>query len=89
MVGSRMVKLIGNTYPVRDRIRALGGRWNARDNCWMVPSVSYAEAARLLPPAEAPHTANGSTSGRRAPRTCKDCGCRINYGVYCGKCEYH
>ncbi len=26
--------------------------------------------------------------GRSGPRTCKGCGCRINYGVYCGKCEY-
>ena len=25
---------------------------------------------------------------RRGPRTCATCGCRINYGVYCGKCEY-
>ena len=28
----------------------------------------------------------GRASG--APRTCATCGCRINYGVYCGKCEY-
>ena len=25
---------------------------------------------------------------QRGPRTCKTCGCRINYGVYCGKCEF-
>jgi hypothetical protein len=24
----------------------------------------------------------------RAPRRCKSCGGKINYGVYCGKCEY-
>ena len=24
----------------------------------------------------------------KAPRTCQRCGCRINYGVFCGKCEY-
>lgn len=24
----------------------------------------------------------------RAPRTCAGCGCRINYGLYCGKCEF-
>lgn len=26
--------------------------------------------------------------GNRGPRTCATCGARINYGVYCGKCEY-
>lgn len=26
--------------------------------------------------------------GRRGPRTCGRCGCRINYGVCCGKCEF-
>ena len=26
--------------------------------------------------------------GSGGPRACKTCGCRINYGVYCGKCEY-
>lgn len=26
--------------------------------------------------------------GRGGPRTCARCGCGINYGVYCGKCEF-
>lgn len=26
--------------------------------------------------------------GGRRPKTCARCGCRINYGVYCGKCEF-
>lgn len=30
----------------------------------------------------------GVGGGRFGPKTCKTCGCRINYGVYCGKCEY-
>jgi hypothetical protein len=25
---------------------------------------------------------------RRGSRTCATCGCRINYGIYCGKCEF-
>lgn len=27
-------------------------------------------------------------AGRGGPRTCATCHCRINYGVYCGKCEF-
>lgn len=26
--------------------------------------------------------------GSRGPRKCAGCGCGINYGVYCGKCEF-
>lgn len=26
--------------------------------------------------------------GSRGPRTCGGCGCRINYGAFCGKCEF-
>lgn len=29
-----------------------------------------------------------SGGGGSGPKTCGRCGCRINYGVYCGKCEY-
>jgi len=28
-----------------------------------------------------------AATGTRKPRTGKTCGSRINYGVYCGKCE--
>jgi hypothetical protein len=28
------------------------------------------------------------TKAAGGPRICRTCGCRINYGVYCGKCEY-
>ena len=30
----------------------------------------------------------GSGGGGYGQRTCATCGCRINYGRYCGKCEY-
>lgn len=29
-----------------------------------------------------------SERGGNGPRTCKTCGCRINYGIFCGKCEF-
>lgn len=31
---------------------------------------------------------NQTKAVSRAPRTCAGCHCRINYGVYCGKCEF-
>lgn len=26
--------------------------------------------------------------GSNRPRVCAGCGCRISYGMYCGKCEF-
>jgi hypothetical protein len=76
-----MALITGNTYPVRDRLKALGGRWDAIRKGWVVPDSKAEEAARIVPAATKPKAG-------RMPRTCKDCGCKINYGVYCGKCEY-
>jgi hypothetical protein len=75
-----MTAITGNTYPVRQQLKALGGRWDAGRKCWMVPDDKADEARAMVPV--------GSSGPRGGPRTCKDCGCRINYGVYCGKCEY-
>jgi hypothetical protein len=88
-----MTAITGNTFPVRDQLKALGGRWDAARKCWMVPDDKAEEASRLLFPASGMNarrlvTGGPTTYPRRGPRTCKDCGCRINYGVFCGKCEY-
>jgi len=44
---SQQVAITGNTYPVKDSIRALGGRWNAAAKAWMVPA-QVADQARAL-----------------------------------------
>ena len=78
-----MTKVTGNTYPVKDALRALGGRWEPWSKSWVVPD-DKAEAAQKLVAGSGP--AKPKTG--RAPRVCRTCGCKINYGVYCGKCEY-
>ena len=42
------VLIVGNTYPVKDQIKALGGRWNAEAKGWMVPAARADEARRLV-----------------------------------------
>jgi hypothetical protein len=32
-----MEKITGDTFPVKDQIKALGGKWNSRERCWEVP----------------------------------------------------
>jgi hypothetical protein len=79
-----MVEIRGNTYPHREALRAMGGKWNAAKQCWMVPA-DKADEARALVPAKACGT---RPNHGRAPRVCKTCGVKINFGVYCGKCEF-
>lgn len=43
-----IVAITGNTYPVKDQIKALGGRWNAERKAWMVPADRAAEAQALV-----------------------------------------
>lgn len=41
------IAISGNTYPVKDQIKALGGKWDAARKSWMVPA-DRADAARKL-----------------------------------------
>ena len=34
-----MVKIEGNTYSVREKLKAMGGRWMPASKCWMVPDA--------------------------------------------------
>lgn len=43
-----LVEISGNTYPIKDRIRALGGRWSAANKRWSVPQEAVAEIEALL-----------------------------------------
>lgn len=81
-VSPMLVPITGNTFPVKDQLRRMGGRWSSAQKCWLVPADKAEEAKRLVP------AGSGRPAVSRAARTCKDCGARINYGVYCGKCEY-
>lgn len=43
-----MIAITGNTYPVKDQIKAMGGRWNADQKAWMVPEDKADEAKALV-----------------------------------------
>jgi len=38
--------IIGNTYPIKDQLKALGGRWNPDQKVWMVPTDKADQARR-------------------------------------------
>lgn len=43
-----MKAITGNTYPVKDSLRAMGGRWNAARKAWMVADEVAIEAQALV-----------------------------------------
>ncbi len=43
-----MVLVTGNTYPVKDAIKALGGQWDRAAKGWRVPDDRAAEAFALV-----------------------------------------
>lgn len=47
MTNSSTVLVTGNTYPVKDAIKALGGRWDAVAKGWRVPA-DKADSAKAL-----------------------------------------
>lgn len=48
MARSKMFPVEGCTYPVRNEIAALGGKWDARRKVWMVPEAALDEVYMLV-----------------------------------------
>ena len=46
--GDALVPIRGNTYAVREQLKALFGKWNANDKVWEVPASHAAEARTLV-----------------------------------------
>jgi len=62
------VAITGNTYPVRDVLKRLGGTWNPREKAWYVPEEKAEEARSVV-------NAAGSPSPRvHHERHCWECG---------------
>ena len=59
-----MALITGNTFPVKDLLRALGGTWDARNKGWNVPSNRASEARALVAAAPADAPRKSSYGGR-------------------------
>lgn len=62
-----MIAISGNTYPVKDELKALGGRWDADAKAWMVPDAKAAAARALV--ADRGQRASARPNGERRTRT--------------------
>lgn len=68
------VAITGNTYPIKDALKALGGRWNADRKAWMVPADRAGEARSLVAGTPAKSARNSGSSRRRGTWTGCFCG---------------
>ena len=82
------INITGNTYPVREKLKALGARWNAERKCWTV-SRDKADTARAIVASAGPAKAYSGSPRRRVTQRdryeeeCELCG-RNKYT--CGHC---
>lgn len=73
MMTTTVVAISGNTYPVKDQLRALGGRWNPDAKAWMVPAGKADEARALVSGAPAKAPRSSSSTPRRSYARRPDC----------------
>lgn len=78
---TKMIALSGNTYPIKDKIKAAGGKWNYQLKLWMVPENVHAELAKKIPTRELnqkfiPYQQSGRFE-------CYDCGDMVYPGSSC------
>jgi hypothetical protein len=48
MMPERRVLILGNTFPVKEQLKAFGGRWVPGDQGWLVPPDKAQEARALV-----------------------------------------
>lgn len=81
------VLITGNTYPVKDKLRLMGGRWNPDAQGWNIPA-DRADEARAIVAAAGPSTyvPKRRSYGRRSSYTRFSSGAEV-YTNKKGRCE--
>jgi len=68
-MGTRMVPVTGNTYPVKDELKQLGARWDAASRVWKVPDSRLADAQRIVARGPLPNNPPWNTPGPQSRPT--------------------
>ena len=74
-----MTTITGNTFPVRDKLKALGGKWNPDAKGWDVPDSRVEEARKLV--------ASAPPAKRRHHARCAECGAPSKGFYRCYECS--
>jgi hypothetical protein len=83
------VLVTGNTYPVKDRLKQLGGRWNPEKKGWEVPDAQASAAKAIVAGGSATplsHThKNRAWGGKCREKGCSSAAVRDGY---CARCHF-
>jgi hypothetical protein len=89
-----MVAISGNTYPVKDQLKALGARWNAAQKVWMISADKLDQARQIVagaPKKEWTKTDSIAAAARKrgeTPGVCGECGARCKFPyTLCWDCK--
>lgn len=82
---TELVAISGNTYPVKEQLKALGARWNADAKAWMVDASKAEQARQIVAGAGPKKQFTGGFSGYRPGRRCycAECGEPYRRGQKC------
>lgn len=81
------VLITGNTYPVKERIKALGGTWNKTAQGWEVPADKAEEARAIVASAGAPAARSFGRRSRYGSSYTRFAGGGESFTNYRGRCE--
>ena len=81
------IAITGNTYPVRDRLKALGANWNPDAKAWMVDAAKAGEAQRIVAGASFSSSSQKTRTARRTYATCHECGAPSKGYYRCYECS--
>jgi len=83
----------GNTYPVREKLAALGGKWDPAIKAWRIPTERVTEAKVIVASAGPKQPFSGARSsgqrrstgcgGRYECYECEECGDMVTPGTRC------
>lgn len=80
--------ITGNTFAVKDGLKALGGKWDADAKGWRVPEDKVEEAQALVASAPAEDKSTKKPFQRKKYYSCQQCGSRQNRGYkLCWDCK--
>lgn len=66
--------ITGNTFPVKEELKALGGKWDSAYKGWKVPAEKAAEARALVANAPAKAAASSGAAKPKSFSRCQVCG---------------
>ena len=89
-----MKPVAGNTYPIRQQLKDMGGKWDANKKIWFVPLNRLDEAVKLAsgvdkqPLSRTDQIAIAARRRGEQPGTCSMCGekCKYPY-TECWNCK--